>query len=182
MCRERIVRWMGGVAIAVCLGFAACEHGGITADDVEGPFTWGGVENVTHLRHLWFSGQPDGAALEQAKTEGVKVVVNLRAASESDWDEQAAAEALGLTYYSVPVPGDQPFQREAFERVEALVSQHRDGGVLIHCSSSNRVGAWLTAHLVEKHGLPADEAIAVGRRAGITKPAIETKVRAYLAD
>lgn len=160
----------------------ACSSGAISPEDVSGPFTWGGVENVTHLRHLWFSGQPDQAALERAEAEGVDVVINLRDPAEHDWDERAAVEALGMSYYNVPVRGTEPFDRAAFQAIEALVKKHREQGVLVHCASSNRVGGWLASHLVDEHGMSVDDALAVGRRGGITSAGIEKKVRAYLEE
>ena len=176
-----------GKAGAIALGMvflmagAACDPGAISLEEVEGHFRWGGVDNVTHLRHLWFSGQPDQAALERAKAEGIGVVVNLRDPSEHEWDEKSAVEALGMTYYNVPVQGGRPFDRSAFERIVALVEQHDDQQVLVHCASSNRVGGWLVTHLADVHGMSLDEALVVGRRTGITKPAIEENVRRYLA-
>lgn len=160
---------------------AGCSRHEVALDEVEGPFTWGGVSNVTHVRHLWFSGQPDEAALEEAKKSGVSVVINLRDPSELDWDEAAAVEALGMRYYNVPVPGGKPFERAAFERIHELVMENHDTQVLVHCSSSNRAGAWLAAHVVEDHGQSFDEALAIGRRAGITKDAIIENLRHYLA-
>ena len=160
---------------------AACHHGAISPDQVEGPFIWGGTDDVTHLHHLWFSGQPDSAALERARAEGVAVVINLRDPSEYEWDEKSAVEALGMTYYNIPVRGGQPFDRAVFERIEALVAQNHEEQTLVHCSSSNRVGGWLATHVADEHGMSVDDALAVGRRAGITKPAIEENVRRYLA-
>lgn len=175
--------WAGLIVIAglaLCLG--AAGETSISPDDVRGPFTWGSVSNVTHLKHLWFAGQPDQAGLEKAKAEGVAVVINLRDPSEHAWDEKSAVEALGMTYYNVPVRGGQPFDREVFEKIEALVKEHHDEPILVHCASSNRVGGWLATHLVETHGMTVDEALAVGRRAGITKQPVERAVRAYLAE
>ena len=55
---------------------------------------WGATPNVSRLDSLYFAGQVDAEGLERAKESGVSVVVNLRGASEHDWDEAAAAEAL----------------------------------------------------------------------------------------
>jgi protein tyrosine phosphatase (PTP) superfamily phosphohydrolase (DUF442 family) len=159
---------------------AACYPGGVSPDEVQGPFSWAGLEGVTHLRHLWFSGQPDQAAFERARAEGISVVINLRDPSELEWDESATVTALGMTYYNVPVQGGQPFDRAAFERIEALVAQHHEEQVLVHCASSNRVGGWLATHLVDEHGMSVDEALVVGRRTGITKEKTESDVRSYL--
>ena len=167
--------------IGLVLTAVSCGgHGDLSADAVSGPFTWGGVSNVTGLSHLWFSGQPDAAALERAKAEGITVVINLRDPSEFDWDERSAVESLGLTYYNVPVVGEG-FDPEAFERIETLVHQHHDEQVLLHCASSNRVGGWLATHMVSRHDMSVDEALEIGRRTGITKPVIEERVHLYLA-
>ena len=174
-------RWKWLCCIAL-IGATACTHGAITPDQVQGPLSWGEAHSVTQLRHLWFAGQPDESALERAKAEGIRVVINLRDPSEQEWDEQAAAEGLGMTYYNVPIRGGQPFERAAFERIETIVEQHHGESTLVHCSSSNRAGAWLATHLVRRHGMPVEDALSVGRRAGITKEAMEKNVRRYLEE
>ncbi len=169
------------LTIALTTTHCATASQPITPADVAGPVTWGAATNVTHLRHLWFAGQPDQEALERAKERGVAVVINLRDPSEHDWDEKKAAEDLGLTYYNVPMAKSGSFSPEAVDRIEALVKTHHGEPTLIHCSSGNRAAGWLAVHLVEQHEMTVDDALAVGKRAGITKTAIETKVRAYSA-
>jgi protein tyrosine phosphatase (PTP) superfamily phosphohydrolase (DUF442 family) len=169
---------MGLVALLTA-GVAAAEDE-ISPGDVKGPTTWGSVANVTHLRHLWFAGQPDRAGFEAAKAAGVELVINLRDPSELSWDERAAVEELEMAYYNVPVTGSA-FDPVAFTRIEEILVENQGKPTLIHCASSNRVGGWLATHLVQKHGLSEEQAIAVGRQAGITKPAIEDRVRVYLS-
>lgn len=164
-------------SLGLCVG--ALAEGTFSPDQVEGPFRWGSVSNVTHLSHLWFAGQPDQAGLEKAKAEGVVVVINLRDPSEHAWDEKSAVEALGMTYYNVPVRG-VPFDKAAFAAIERLLQQHEGEEILVHCASSNRVGGWLATHLVGSHGMSTEDAIAVGRRAGITKEPIAEAVRAFV--
>jgi len=103
----------------------------------------------------------------------------MRDPSEHDWDEESAARDLGLAYYNVPVTGKR-FEPAAFQRIDALVAENESQQVLIHCGSSNRAGGWLATHLVAEHGMSVDDALAVGRRAGITKKGIEKRVRAYV--
>jgi protein tyrosine phosphatase (PTP) superfamily phosphohydrolase (DUF442 family) len=167
------------LAALACL---SCSGERIDPEEVEGPFTWGAVSNVTHVRHLWFSGQPDEEALRQAKENGVEVVVNLRDPGESDWDERSAVETLGMTYYNVPVQKTGPFTRESFSRIDTVLEEHEGAGILIHCSSSNRAGGWFATHLVEDHQMSVDDALAVGRKTGITKDGITIRVRGYLAE
>lgn len=151
----------------------------VRPDQVEGPFVWGGARRVTHVGQLWFADAPDPAALAKAREAGVSVVVDLRDPSEARFDEKAAAEAAGLRYYNVPVTGSA-FDPAAMKRIDALVQEHQQEGVLVHCSSSNRAGGWFAVHLAEQ-GMSLDDALAVGRRTGITKAGIEERVRDYLA-
>lgn len=170
--------------LAALLGMAltAAAAGPVSPDDVTGPEAWGAVSNVTHLHHLWFAGQPDRRGLEVAREKGVAVVINLREPEELDWDEETAVRELGMAYHNVPVARKGPFQAEAIERIEKLVEENHEQEILVHCASSNRVGGWLAIHLIRMHGMSVDDALAVGRRAGITKDAIEEKVRGFAAD
>ena len=166
-----------GLGLVLATGAFAAEP--IAPEDVKGPMAWGGVANVTQLRHLYFSGQPDRAGLEAARAAGVELIINLRAPAELDWDEPAAVRALGMEYHSVPVTGPA-FEPAAFARIESLLAENEGRAIYVHCTSSNRVGGWLATHLVAKHGLSEEEALAVGRRAGITKSVIEERVHAFL--
>jgi len=153
----------------------------VAPDDVEGPVSWGAVRNVTRLDQLWFAGQPDRAGLEAARAAGIEVVINLRAPWELRWDERSAVEALGMSYYNVPVTG-RSFDPKAFARVEELVSQNRGKEILIHCASSTRAGGWLATHLVRERGMSVDDALAVGRRTGISGWGTVSQVHAFLGN
>jgi uncharacterized protein (TIGR01244 family) len=170
----------GLALLTLTLPLAALSSEPITPDDVSGPYHWGSVKNVTQLRHLYISGQPDAAGFAAARDAGIAVVIDLRAPGERDWDEVPVVEGLGMTYHNVPVHGAS-FDPEAFERIEALVKDAGEKPILLHCSSSNRVAGWLAVHLALAHDMTEEEAIAVGRRAGITKSGIEERVHDYLA-
>jgi len=183
-------RWAAAFA-AAALGLAAPA----AADDVEAaaaaaapspeavqpPEAWGAARNVTRLGHLRFSEQPDRVALARAKAAGIEMVVNLRPDAEMaslDFDERAAVEDLGMTYVQIPVPGEGPFPAEALAALDRLVLDNEGREIWLHCSSGNRAAGWLATHLVRRHGMGVEQALAVGRRAGITKPEIEESVRA----
>lgn len=169
--------------LAVVLAAVAAAAGGpVGPDDVRGPLTWGAAHHVTAVSRLYFADQPDRAGFEAAREAGVGVVVNLRAPEELDWDERAAVEELGMAYYDVPVRGGEPFSAAAFQQVEEIVDRHGSDEILVHCSSSNRAGAWLAWHLVRTHGMSVGDALAVARKAGVTKPKVEQAVRRLLAE
>lgn len=121
-------------------------------------------------------GQPTPADLAALAREGVRTVIDLRAPSEPrDYDEAAEAARLGLRYVPVPIAGPADFDRErvqAFGR--ALDDGRQEGGVLIHCASSNRAGAMVALDDALNRGRPLDAALAQGRAAGLTslEPAV----------
>lgn len=178
-----------GLVLGLALGLvlapaAACRrpHEPVRADEVEGPFTWGATSSVTHVRHLWLSGQPDEATLEAARAEGVGIVIDLREPDEHAWDEKQAVEDLGMAYHNVPVPREQPFPPDALARIDALVRENEDEQILVHCSTGNRAAGWLATHLVGVHGMGLEDALAVGRKAGITKDAIIERVASHVGE
>jgi cytochrome c peroxidase len=166
--------------VLLLLGACGGDRGAVRLDEVEGPYVWGSAQNVTRVRHLWLSAQPDEEGLRAAKENGVTLVVDLRAPGERGWDEAAAAERVGLDYENVVVPKDGPFPTDAFARIEALVESRPDEQILIHCSSGNRSAAWLTTHLVGEHGMGFTAALAIGQRTGLTSDEMVAKAAAYL--
>jgi protein tyrosine phosphatase (PTP) superfamily phosphohydrolase (DUF442 family) len=167
--------------VLLSAGCAVAEEAA-SPGEVEGPFVWGAVPNVTRLGNLWFAGQPDTAGLQAAKRSGVAVVVNLREPSEMGWDEANAVEGLGMSYFSVPVSLWRPYSAQGFDRISEIVEANPGKQILIHCGNSNRAGAWLATRLVQREGMSVDEALAVARRAGLNRAPFIRRVRAYLAE
>jgi uncharacterized protein (TIGR01244 family) len=169
-----------GLASVLLFGGAAAlaADDSVSPEDVNGPFSWGTATRVTQLEDLFFADQPDRAGFEQAREAGVEVVINLRDPAELDWDEPAAAKELGLTYYNVPITGPR-FDPAAIARIDALVDEHEGSKILVHCGSSNRVGGWLATRLITQ-GMSTEDAVAVGRKAGITKQGIVDRVDTWV--
>jgi uncharacterized protein (TIGR01244 family) len=122
-------------------------------------------------------GQPDTAILEAARDAGYVAVVDLRTAGEDrGFDEPAAVEALGMTYHSLEIAGAKGV---TFDNARALddILAGIEGPVLLHCQSGNRVGA-LTALRASMQGATDEEALAIGRKAGMTRlePAVEARL------
>jgi len=169
------------ITLLLAVGSQAAEEA-TAPGDVEGPFAWGAVPNVTRLGHLWFAGQPDAASFEAAKRSGVGVVVNMREPNEMGWDEAAAVEGLGISYFSVPVSRWRPYSAQAFDRIAEIVEANSEKQILIHCGNSNRAGSWLATQLVQREGMSVDEALAVARRAGLHQEPFVQWTRDYLAE
>ena len=90
----------------------------------------------------------------------------------------AEVEALGMTYLSLPVTGEDAISYDNAARLDRLLADI-DGPVLLHCGSGNRVGA-LFALREKLHGAADEAALEKGRAAGLTS--LEGVVRKRLAE
>ena len=94
------------------------------------------------------------------------------------FDEKKTVETLGMSYVSLPVAGAPGV---TYENATALDKILRDAPkpVLLHCSSSNRVGA-LLALRAKLGGADDKAALDVGTASGLAalKPAVEQKLAA----
>lgn len=122
-------------------------------------------------------GQPSRADLEKLKAAGVTTVINLRGSGEdAGFNEAAVASELGLQYISIPVAGARDVTAATAKQLDAALRQ-ANGKVLLHCASSNRVGALLALRAAAS-GQSLDDAIAFGKSAGLSS--LETVVRQQL--
>jgi uncharacterized protein (TIGR01244 family) len=168
-------------ALALCL--AACapssEAGAPARADLFAEAQALGVPNArAPFPGVLTAGQVDAAQLDGLAKAGVRTLVNLRVPTEDGTGFEAArAEELGVAYVALPIAGSADVTEENARRLAATL----DGAekpVLVYCGSSNRVGALfaLKAHYVD--GKSADEALEIGKSAGLTR--LEPDVRAVL--
>ncbi|HRP72600.1 MAG TPA: sulfur transferase domain-containing protein [Luteimonas sp.] len=129
---------------------------------------------------LLTSAQPDADAWRALADDGVVAVVNLRPDAEQPGrDEGAEVAAAGMAYHQIPVAGaDDLSDANAAELWRIL--QDNEGRVLVHCASGNRAGALLAIGAERSGTMSALDALAFGRAAGLTSPALEAKVRERL--
>ena len=159
--------------VAVALGVASASAGVPQAVEP-------GVIPAYRLLHpgLAAAGQPTPEALKGLREMGFRTVVNLRQAKEGPADERALVEAQGLRYVTIPVTADT-FSLADVEALEKVLDDPAAAPVLLHCSSSNRVGgAW--AVIQARKGKSLAEAEAAGRAAGLQSPQMEAAVRRVL--
>lgn len=125
---------------------------------------------------LFTAGQPTREQLASLAKEGVRTVINLRAPSEPvEFDEAAETTRLGLDYVCIPVSGAQDLTPDTIDRFSRALARAREAGpVLVHCASANRVGALLALDHALCQGGTCDDALALGRDAGLTglEPAV----------
>ncbi len=127
---------------------------------------------------LYTGGQPDAAQLRQAAASGIRTVIDLRQPGEDrGFDETAVADELGLRYLRLPIAGAAGLTVANAGTLERLLAQ-AEGPVLLHCASGNRAGALLALINARGEGASVDQALELGRRAGMTS--LEPVVRALL--
>lgn len=114
------------------------------------------------------TGQPDEVVLGHVAKAGFAAVIDLRGVDEDrGLDERGVVESLGMSYVSLPIPSpaDATFENAAaLEEILAGI----DGPVLLHCMSGNRVGS-LFALSAKSNGASSEEALALGKAAGLTR-------------
>ena len=127
---------------------------------------------------LMSAGQPSAQQLRDAAANGVTTVIDLRRADEDrGYDEAALAEQLGLRYVHLPIAGPSDITEANARTLDRLLKQ--DGGkTLLHCASANRAGALLSVIEARVNGAAVDDALKLGRDAGMTS--LEPAARAAL--
>ncbi len=165
-------------ALVFAVAASATDHGGdsiafMKADDL----STGKV--VSSKARFVSSGQPDEPALSVIADAGFSAVVDLRAPYEDrGMDEQAIAERHGMVYVSLPIAGPDEVTFDNAAMLDQVLADHK-GRIFLHCSSGNRAGA-LYALRENLLGASSDEALAVGKAAGLTR--LESVVRERLAE
>lgn len=123
--------------------------------------------------------QPDDIAL--LKRAGVRQVIDLSVDTETpDFDEGVAVRAAGLEYENLPIHGAEGLSDANVRRFDALIAAAGASPTLIHCASSNRVGALMALRAASLQGESAEAAIKIGKSWGLKS--LEPAVRDRLAN
>jgi len=113
------------------------------------------------------SGQPNVEVLDRIKKAGYVAVIDLRGTDEDrGMDEEKEVIDRGLDYYALPIPSREEITFENATKLDQLLASV-NGPVLVHCGSGNRVGA-VFALRASQSGASNEEALAIGRQAGLT--------------
>lgn len=122
------------------------------------------------------AGQPTAADLLALQRRGYRSIVNLRHEAEPGFwlEEGQHAKSLGLTYLHLPVNREQAVTVEVAKGVSHALSR-LPTPVVLHCASSNRVGAVVALIRRFVDSKPAGDALREGEKAGLRslRPAVE---------
>lgn len=127
------------------------------------------VPNIHHPTAQHFtSGKPTKEDLIKLKDQGVTAVINLLTDTDIGNDDEAGwAQELNLDYYRVPVAGSADLTRENVAEFDRLLALTANETVLLHCSSSNRVGAMMALRAAWHQDANTEDALAIGREYGL---------------
>lgn len=111
---------------------------------------------------------------------GITHVISLQPDAEHpDFDEAAHAERLGILRHHYPIAGADDLDRGATLWLDGLLSGIGKADAVLHCASGNRVGAVVALRAAWIEGMSTEDAVAKGKRWGLT--GLEDTVRARLA-
>jgi uncharacterized protein (TIGR01244 family) len=144
--------------------------------------TWGIPNASFPLPGVMAAGQPTGTQIQLMVEEGgYRTVIDLRPPDEPrGFDEREAARQIGLTYVNIPVTPATLDQATIDSFLDAFRKAERP--VLLHCSSSNRVGGMLYAWLVLEKKESPERALEQARAAGLHSPEMTEKVQKLVAE
>lgn len=113
------------------------------------------------------AGQPGPGAWDALAKSGARTVVDLRAPNEPrGYDEPAAVSAAGLEYVALPVT-QVTLSDAQFDTLRGILRDPARRPIVVHCASSNRVGALLLPYFALDEKQPLDKAIELAIDAGL---------------
>jgi uncharacterized protein (TIGR01244 family) len=167
------------LALLVAAALAACSHesGPLTQD--QAVLTLGLKNGVLVEPSLVSSGQLSEAQLARLPELGYRTVICLRSTTEegSGWEEEKA-KADGVDFVRLPVPAATGLTEENARKLDDALKQHPSGGTIVACGNGNRVGALLALRAHFCQGVAPEQALELGKKAGMTKS--EPEVRKVL--
>lgn len=147
------------------------------------PADLGSVEQAHRAGDLYLAGQPSEDDIARWARKGYKTVVNLRSTAEMDelgWDEGRTVRVAGMDYIEVPFRSADELTDDMFYQVRKLLRDPTRRPLVLHCASSNRVGAvWLPYRVLDE-GVPMDDALDDAARAGLRSSDLAAKARDYI--
>ncbi|MEX0320520.1 MAG: sulfur transferase domain-containing protein [Puniceicoccaceae bacterium] len=168
---------LSGFISLLILMLASCQSP--VTNTIE-PVSLGGMKKLHQVGNVYLGSQPGTEDLRLLKQKGVRTVINLRHESEqAGFDEKEAVEEQGMRYIHIPFNGGEELTDEVLDEAIDSLAGFKEPA-LMHCASSNRVGAVWMAFRIKEHGLEYDAALEEARTAGLRSEAYIERVREYI--
>lgn len=172
------VRRIAGIVLAALLGISGSAIGGTNAR----PEKWAKPVASAVLLN-WYklddgvyrSRQPDRRGFEEAKREGIRTIIDLRAGHS----DAKLVEGLGLNLVEIPLRASEFSEEEIIGALRAI--QESPKPVLVHCQhGSDRTGVVSAAYRVLYHGWTKEEAIAELKEGGFGFHRLYTNIPTFI--
>jgi protein tyrosine/serine phosphatase len=118
---------------------------------------------------LYRGAQPHDGGIRKLAELGIKTIINLRGEDENTHAEQVEAEALGLRYFSVSMPGLSRPSSEEVERVLSLINAGENQPIFVHCrKGKDRTGLIVAIYRIAHDGWTSEQAKQEAKRYGMS--------------
>lgn len=119
---------------------------------------------------LLTAGQLSPAQMDGLAEKGFATFVSLRYPDEdgAGWEEAYAPER-GVSFARLPVGGEADLTRANVEALDRILDAAGGEPLVVYCGSANRAGALLALRAHWLDGMPAAEALELGKAAGLTR-------------
>lgn len=129
-----------------------------------------GVPNFHQVNeHVYRGGQPSESGWSSLANLGIKLVIDLRPATEHPVQaEERAVEAAGMRYVNVPMKNLGAPMAEAVLKVLTLIESSSSGPAFVHCKrGSDRTGTVVACYRIEHDHWENHKALQEARSYGM---------------
>lgn len=135
-----------------------------------------GLLHLSSIDNLYFSSQMEKESQAvYLKDLGVKQVIDLKFPEETEIDDKALWEKLGISYHAFPVGDVSKLSLNELGSFQKLIESSKES-TLVYCMSSNRVAAIMALYLTKVCGHPKDRVIDLLGHMGMTKEALRESI------
>ncbi len=128
--------------------------------------------------HIYRGGEPGAVGLEELGAMGVKIILDLRVASEGTEVEKKEAEKLKLKYINIPIGG---FSAPSNAQIQQILTLLQDGSdtIFVHCRrGKDRTGTVIACYRIEHDGWNNRRALNEAKAHGMS--GLELAMHAYI--
>ena len=112
-------------------------------------------------------GEPQPDVFDALKAAGFTSLISLRGVGESAQDRDLF-ESQGFQFQHLPVSGAADLMGDFVNRFERALN-NAQGKTVVFCATGNRVGAAYALHACQARSMTIEEAVALGKNAGLTR-------------
>ena len=142
----------------------------------------GAMRDVSVSDGVWIGSFPSPADFDLARRRGIETAIDLSLPDESfGFDVAQACRGVDLEYVRIAADGGCPIPDDAVDRTLAELRRPGRGPVLVFCGNGGRAAMVFAIWLALDRGLPLEEALVEGRRAGMKPGCPEEFVRRQAA-